>query len=105
MVKCIDAHGKAAVFSTLDSNSAYWPVEVEERDRDKAAITSHHKLYRFVQILFALNKSPGTFQHATNVILSSLKWRFGLVFLNNIVVFLRSPCDHIINVEQDLSLL
>lgn len=43
--KCIDSLGDATVFSTLDANSGYWQVEIEESDRDKTAFTSHHGLY------------------------------------------------------------
>lgn len=50
--KLIDYLGMKAMFSTLDANSGYWQVVLEETDWDKLAFTSHHGLYRFVQLLF-----------------------------------------------------
>lgn len=58
------------MLSTLDANCGYWKLEVEEIDRDNTAFTSHHRLYRFVQMRFGLNNAPGLFQRDTEVILS-----------------------------------
>lgn len=41
MGKCIDSFGEAAVFSTIDASSGYCQAELDERDRDKAAFTTH----------------------------------------------------------------
>lgn len=54
---CIDSLKKAVVIFTLDTNSRYWQVEVEEKDTVKTAFTSYHGLYRFVRKPIGLKKN------------------------------------------------
>lgn len=42
--KSIDSLGEATVFSTLPLNSGYWQAEIERKDRDKTAFSSHRGL-------------------------------------------------------------
>lgn len=57
--------------------------EIEIEDRDENAFTSHHRLYRFVQILFGLKNAPGIFQWTIDVIWASVNWQNGLVYFEN----------------------
>lgn len=41
MDECIDSLGDAAIFTSLDANSGYWPIEMDETDKDKTNFTSH----------------------------------------------------------------
>lgn len=52
---------RTAVFSTKIASSGYWPVEIVTKIRDKATITSHHRLYCFLRMPFGLSKVPLTF--------------------------------------------
>ena len=45
MDECINSFGDATIFSTLECNSGYWQVEVDEADKDKTTFTSHMGLY------------------------------------------------------------
>lgn len=49
--ECTESLEEATVSSTLDANSDYWQVEVEEINCDKTAFMSHYGLYRFLQML------------------------------------------------------
>lgn len=102
MDKCINGLREAKKFSTLDSNSGYWPIEIDARNRGKTTFTSNHGLYRFVRIPFALKNDPATFQRATGVILASLRWQLALVYVEDIVLFSKSPAGHM---EQILCVL
>lgn len=90
--------GDAAVFSTLDANSAYWQVGIKETDQNKSC----HGLYRFEQRPFRLNNAPETFQRVIDVILLPIKWQFALAYCDDIIDFLRSSCEHIENVKRVL---
>lgn len=52
-----------------------------------------------------LEIASGTTQRAMDIILSSVKWQCALVYLNDIVIFLKSLDEHIDQVRQVLTLL
>lgn len=72
MDEYIGSFGEAIVFSTLDANLGYWQMEIDERDRDKAAFTPHHGLYRFTRMPLVLNNAVATFQRAIHIIPGSI---------------------------------
>lgn len=71
--RLIDLLGKTTVLSTLDDNSGFWQVEINDANKDKTVFTSHHGLYPFVHITFKLHDAPDTFQRTINGILTSVK--------------------------------
>lgn len=48
----IDLLEEAMVFTTLDADSGYRTVEIDERDREEAALTSQQRMFQFVCMLF-----------------------------------------------------
>lgn len=56
--ECIGSFGDTTVFSTLDDNSGYWKIEIDKRDRDKTAFTSHRSLFKFTSMPFGLKNDP-----------------------------------------------
>lgn len=89
----------------IDENTSYWPVKIAAEDRDKTKFASHHGLFRFIRMPSGLKNVPGTFLRAMDVILSSGKWQFALVYLDDMVLFSRIPDEHIDHVQQILTLL
>lgn len=69
MDECIGWIGEAAVFPTLDRNSGYWDVEIENEDWDKTAYASIHGLYRFVRMPIVSRNALSSFQRTMNVAL------------------------------------
>lgn len=51
------------------------------------------------------NGEPETFQRATHIILVAVKWRFALIYLENIVIYAKLPPEYVGNVRTVLSLL
>ena len=105
MDECIDSLGDAGIFSTLDANSGYWQVEIHPEDKDKSAFSSHFGLFRFTRMPFGLRNAPATFQRVMDVILSSVRWQFALVYLDDVIIFSRSVEEHFAHVRTVLSLL
>lgn len=85
--ECIDSLDNAAVPSTLDTNSAYWQVKIENEDRHKATFTSHHVHYRSVRMQFGLRNGQSIFQQKIEVAPLAVKWQFILVYIDDIVGF------------------
>lgn len=47
MDEYINSFGDPRIFSTLDASSAYWQIDIDERDGSKTVSTSHHGLFQF----------------------------------------------------------
>jgi hypothetical protein len=105
MDECIDSLGDAVVFTNLDCNSGYWKIPVHPGDRDKTTFTSHYGTYRFLRLPFGLRNAPATFQRAIDIILSGVKWKTCLVYLDDVIVFSGSRSAHLAHVAEVLTLL
>lgn len=105
MDECNDFLGEVPLFSTTNADCGYWQVEVDETEREKTAFTSRHKLHRCIRISFGFKNAPRTFQRAIVVILTPGKWKFSLVYLDDILDFSRLLHDQIKHVKQVLFLL
>ena len=105
MDECIDSLGDAAIFTTLDCNSGYWQIPVDPPDRDKTTFTSHYGTYRFRRLPFGLRNAPATFQRAIDVILSGVKWKTCLVYLDDVIIFSPDRKSHLKHVDDALYLL
>jgi len=95
MDDCLESLGDAPVFSTLDWNPGYWQIPVAAEDRDKTTFTSHTGLFQFFRLPFGLVNTPASFQRALDIILSGLRWRKCLVYLEDAIVFSRTVDEHI----------
>ena len=105
MDECIDSLGSATVFSTLDCNSGYWQLPVAEQDQDKTTFTCHAGTYKFLRLPFGLRNAPATFQRAMDIILSKVRWKYVLVYLDDIIVFSNGEKQHLQHLETVLKML
>ena len=105
MDECIDTLGDAKLFTTLDCNSGYWQLPIAKEDQDKTTFTCHAGSYKWIRLPFGLRNAPATFQRAMDIILSSVKWKYCLVYLDDIIVFSASQEDHLNHLRSVLQLL
>lgn len=56
-------------------------------------------------MLFGLKNAPETFQREMNIILLSVQWQSTLVYLDDIVAFLKNANDHTAPLRKALTLL
>jgi Reverse transcriptase (RNA-dependent DNA polymerase) len=94
MDECIDSLGDAKIFTTLDCNSGYWQIPVRPEDRENTIFTSHEGLYWFLRMPFGLRNAPATFQSFVDITLSGLTWKSCLVYLDDIIIFQKTPAEH-----------
>jgi hypothetical protein len=105
MDECIDSLGEADIFTTLDCNSGYWQIPVHPEDREKTTFTSHFGIYQFLRLPFGLRNAPATFQPAIYIILSGIRWKTCLVYLDDVIVFFSNRAPHLSHVNELLTLL
>ena len=103
--ECLDSLGDTKVFYALDAISGYWQMPIPWSDRDKTAFSSHSGLYRFSRMPFGLTNSPATFQRAMDILLSPFRWKWRLLYLDDIIIFSKSWQEHIVHVDEILSVL
>lgn len=89
--------------ATLDANSGFWQIKVDESDKEKTFFSFRHGLHQFTRMPFGRENAYATFQHIMYIILSSVKSYFALVYLDDIVIFSRTPCQYISDTPQFLN--
>ena len=105
MDDCIDTLGKAKVFSSLDANSGYWQIAVDEQDIEKTAFVCHQGLFEYLRMPFGLTNAPATFQRALDIALAGYKWHTCSVYLDDVIVFSEDDDEHITHLREILSVL
>lgn len=69
------------------------------------AFITHHGLHRSIKIAFRLRSALETFQRTMDVIRSSVKGQFALVYLDDIMIFSNTLEQHFKHVREVLQLL
>ena len=88
-------HG-AVWFSTLDLKSGYWQVELEEEAKPLTAFTvGPLGFWECEHIPFGLTNAPATFQRLMESCLGELHLNWCIIYLDDIIVFSRTPEEHI----------
>ena len=90
-----DSLAGARYFSTIDLQSAYNQVEIEEADRHKTAFTSPLGLLEFNRMSFGLCSAPATFQRLMQTVLREELFSSVLVFLDDVIVYSASLESHL----------
>ena len=83
----------------------FWQLPVAEEDQDKTTFTCHAGSYKFLQLPFGLRNAPATFQRAMNIIFSLVRWKYALVYLDEIIIFSRDDDTHLRHLECVLKIL
>lgn len=94
---------RRSYISVRDANSGYWQIDINERDCDETTFPLHYGLYRFIRMPFGLKSAPSMFQGANDMILSTVKWHFSLIYLQDIVIFSKSVSDYIFTFVQSFA--
>jgi hypothetical protein len=81
----------AVVFTTVDLASGYWQVPIREQDRFKTAFSVAGSHDEWNVMPFGLCNAPATFQRLMDLVLGGLKWTRVLVYIDDIIIYSRSP--------------
>lgn len=99
---CFDSLQGATIFSTLDLKSGYWQVPMDEESISKTAFTCHLGLFEFTRLPFGLTNAPAIFQRNMTKLLSGLIGTIAMVYIDDIIIYSRTPEEHAKHLEQVL---
>jgi len=105
MDECIDSLGEATVLSRLDCNARYWQVAIALDDREKTDFVCHEGAYQYQRMPFGLTNAPATFQRALDIILSGVKWKSCLIYLDSFIVYSKTAEEQDGHFDRVLRLL
>ena len=91
----LNALGGAKYFITLDLQSGYWQVGLEEKSKEVTAFTTSKGHWEFNVLPFGLTNAPATFQRLMDLVLTGLHWSECLVYLDDIIIFGRTFDEHL----------
>ena len=84
----------ARVFSKIDLRSGYHQLRIRELNIPKTAFRTRYRHYEFLVMSFGLTNAPTSFMYLMNRVFRPYSDRFFIVFINDILVYLRSELEH-----------
>ena len=83
---CFDSLGGVRHFSTLNLQSGYWQIQVEEADTHKTAFITKYGLIECIKMPFGLCSAPNTFQRCMELVFRGLQWCTVVIYLDDIII-------------------
>ena len=101
----VDQLGQAKVFSSLDLTSGYWQCRLSPSDCPKTAFRTPFGLFQWKVAPMGLSNSPARFQSVMNRIFQPLLNKCVTVYLDDILIFSKTPKEHIQHLKQVFDIL
>ena len=90
------------IFSTLDCQSGFWQVELEEESKPITAFSTRKGHYEYNVLPFGLKDAAPSFERMITMTLSGLINNTVLVYLDDVIVFSEGPKEHLNKLEKVL---
>jgi hypothetical protein len=84
----------AQVFSKIDLHSGYHQIKIRDEDIPKMTFSTRYELYEYLVISFGLTNAPAHFMYLMNSVFMPELDKFVVVFIDDILVYLKSTEDH-----------
>ena len=96
----LDSLNRVCILTSLNLKSGYWQVELDEESIPLTAFTvGPLGFYECIQMSFGLTNTPVTFQRLMESCLGDLHLNWCIIYLDDIIIFLKDPDDHIKRLE------
>ena len=96
---CLDALSGCCLFSTFDMRCGFHQVSMKEEDSDKTAFITRRGMFKFLTMPFGLCNAVATSQRLVDLVLSGLNLSICLAYLDDIVLFSKTPEEHLLRLE------
>ena len=87
----LDSLQGSCYFATLDLLAGYWQIGQTDRAKERSAFCTRRGLFQFTRMPFGLSGAPSSFCRLISIALRDLLWTVCLAYLDDIVIFARSP--------------
>jgi hypothetical protein len=84
----------AQVFSKIDLRSGYHQIKIRAEDIPKTAFTTRYGLYEYLVVSFGLTNASTHFMYLVNSVFMPELDQIVVVFIDDILVYLRSMEEH-----------
>ena len=102
---CLDSLSGAQYFSTLDLQSGYWQICMNEADIPKTAFITKYGLYEYTKMPFGLCLAGSTFQRCMELVLRGLQWQTLLIYLDDVIDIVSSMEENLDRLDEVLRCL
>jgi hypothetical protein len=82
------------VFSKIDLHSSYHQIKIRAKDIPKMTFTTRYDLYEYLVMSFGLTNVPAHFMYLMNSVFMPELDKFVMVFIDDILVYLKSMEKH-----------